>query len=366
MKDVRRPISPIDSESEYGSLVYANSIDNDGELSRSRSKNSSHPGMNTIVLRTGSSSSGRRRQPSGPEQSEFSIDRPGILIGSTAPRLNRSRTPSASSVSGSEEDGPSTRNRANSAAIAHALGLSQTPPSDYGKMGGPGVIRRDGSVGRRKADPDSLEEMEKALKEAKIKTGNKQPSSSGSSSQQSLLYRADTTSSIATSRKDSDVIEHGGGGVKSHRSNTIQTSSPSSPVKLPMRALTSPKFDRDKALDGTGVRKERKERVRKARVCLKCLKAIANERWVSVDGGGVLCEMCWKNMYLPKVSLAFHSYMLVDLIVFFSVSSLQFVNREASGIFFRWSTKRQISQRVLQLRYLSCKYLLLELKLESA
>lgn len=302
MKDVRRPISPIDSESEYGGLAYADSIDNDGELSRSQSKNSSHPGMPALVLRTGSSSSGRRRQPSGSELSEYSIDRPGILIGSTTPRLNRSRTPSASSMSGSEasEGAPSSRARANSAAIAHALGLSQTPPSDYGKMGGPGM-KRDKSISRKNADPVSLEEMKKALEEAKIKTRNKQPSF-GSSSQHSLLYRADTTSSIVSSRKDNDVIGNGSGGVKSHRSNTIQSSNPTSPVKLPMRALTSPKFDRDKALDGTGVRKER---VRKAKVCLKCLKVIANERWVSVDGGGVLCERCWKNMYLPKVSLAF-------------------------------------------------------------
>ena len=304
MKDVRRPISPIDSESEYGGLAYADSIDNDGELSRAQSKSSSRSGMANLVLRTGSSSSGRRRQPSESELSEYSIDRPGVLIGSTTPRLNRSRTPSASSIS-SSEDGPSSRARANSAAaIAHALGLSQTPPSDYGKMGGPGVMgrrRRDSSISRRNADPVSLEAMEKALEEAKIKTRNKQPSF-GSSSQRSLLYRADTTSSIVSSRKDDDVIENGAGGVKSHRSNTIQSSSPSSPVKLPMRALTSPKFDRDKALDGSGVRKER---VRKAKACLKCLKAIANERWVSVDGGGVLCESCWKNMYLPKVSLAF-------------------------------------------------------------
>jgi hypothetical protein len=305
-KDVRRPISPLDSESEYGGLAYADSIDNDGnggELSRSQSKNSSHHGMPALILRTGSSSSARRhRHPSGSEQSVNSNDRPGILIGSRIPRPGLSRTPSASSMSGSE-DGRFTRGRANSAVIAHALGLSQTPPSDYGKMGGPGVMggrRRDSSISRRNVGPNSLEEMEKALEEVKIKTRNKQPSF-GSSSQRSHLHRADTTSSIA-SRKDDDIIENGGGGVKSHRSNTIQSSRPTSPVKLPMRSLTSPKFDRDKALDGTGVKKER---VRKAKACLKCLKVIDNERWVSVDGGGVLCERCWKNMYLPKVSFFF-------------------------------------------------------------
>ena len=163
-----------------------------------------------------------------------------------------------------------------------------------------GGRRTDSSVSRRNADPDSLEEMEKALEEAKVKTRNKQ-SSFGSSSQQSLLYRADTSSSIATSRKGDNVIENGGGVVKAQRSNTIQSANPTSSVKLPMRSLTSPKFDRDKALDGTGVRKER---VRKSRVCLKCLKVIANERWVSVDAG-VLCERCWKNMYLPKVIFFF-------------------------------------------------------------
>ena len=313
MKDVRRPISPLDSESEYGGLAYADSIDNEGnegELSRSQSKNTSHPGMPALILRTGSSSSARRHRPSGSEQSEYSNDQ-GILIGSTTPRPGRSRTPSASSMSGSD-DGRLIRCRANSAAIAHALGLSQTPPSDYGKMGGPGVMggrRRDSSISRRKAGPESLEEMAKALEEAKIKTRNKQPSF-GSSSQRSHLYRADTTSSIAFSRKDDDVIENGGSGVKAHRSNTIQSPRPTSPVKLPMRSLTSPKFDRDKALDGTGVRKER---VRKAKVCLKCLKMIDNERWVSVDGGGVLCEKCWKNMYLPKVSFffGFHVCLLI-------------------------------------------------------
>ena len=343
IKDVRRPISPLDSESECGGLAYADSTDNDSELSRSQShgKNKAHPGMPALVLRTGSSSSARRhRHPSGSEQSESSIDRPNILIGSTTPRPGRSRTPSASSMSGSD-DGAFKRGRANSSVIAHALGLSQTPPSDYGKMGGPGVMggrRRDSSISRRNAGLESLEEMEKALEEARMKSGvmggrsressissrrnagpdsleemeeeleevkiksrNKQPSF-GSSSQRSHLYRADTTSSIISSRKDDDIIENGGGGVKAHRSNTIQSPGATSPVKLPMRALTSPKFDRDKALDGTGVRKER---VRKAKVCLKCLKVIDNQRWVSVDGGGVLCEKCWKNMYLPKVSFTF-------------------------------------------------------------
>ncbi|KAG5219483.1 Paxillin [Salix suchowensis] len=41
---------------------------------------------------------------------------------------------------------------------------------------------------------------------------------------------------------------------------------------------------------------------KKIRVCRKCDKQIDDGRWIAIDGGGggVLCETCWKNMYLPK------------------------------------------------------------------
>ena len=304
IRDVRQPISPIDSESDYGGLAYASSTDyqdDDGRVSRSLSKNSSRPDFTSYILRTGSNSSSRRhRRPSGSEHSDNNTnDRTGILIGSTRPRPGHSRNASASTVS----SGGSSLSRANSATIAQALGLSQTLPSDYKKLGGPmGGMGRSRS-GRRNAGPDSMEEMKKALEEAKIKARSKQPSF-GSSSQRSQLDRANTTSTNASSRKDDDVIGSPGGGLKAHRSNSTQSPRPNSPeskpVKLPMRAMTSPKLERDKALDGTSVRKER---ARKAKVCLKCRKVVDNGRWVLVDGGGVLCERCWKNMYLPKVSL---------------------------------------------------------------
>ena len=321
-KDVRRPISPIDSESDYGGLAYADSTDY--EEDGPQAKNSSLPEM---ILRTGSTSSARRhRRPSGSEQSENDNNRTGVLIGSTKPRSGHSHTPSASSVSSGRDTG-------NSAFVAQALGLSQTPPKDYGKMGGPGMVggrlgRSESSSSKRNVGPDAMEEMKKSL-DAKFQAGSKQ-SSLGSSS---LLYRANTTSTT-DSRKDNDVI-NSGIDLKAHRSNTIQ--SPSSPggksIKLPMRSLTSPKLERDKALDGTGVRKER---VRKAKVCLKCQKVVDNGRWVSVDGGGVLCEKCWKNMYLPKVSFKLLGLFvdLIDHLFSPQVSSLQFIHRKAGGIFF--------------------------------
>ncbi|KAF8212089.1 hypothetical protein K438DRAFT_1226604 [Mycena galopus ATCC 62051] len=39
---------------------------------------------------------------------------------------------------------------------------------------------------------------------------------------------------------------------------------------------------------------------RKPKICVRCEKKIDDGKWVAVDGGGVLCEKCWKNMYLPK------------------------------------------------------------------
>ncbi|KAF8508376.1 hypothetical protein JB92DRAFT_2640971, partial [Gautieria morchelliformis] len=41
--------------------------------------------------------------------------------------------------------------------------------------------------------------------------------------------------------------------------------------------------------------------VPKPRVCLRCERSIETGRWIKMDTGkGVLCERCWKNMYLPK------------------------------------------------------------------
>src|SRR5258708_11827713 len=40
----------------------------------------------------------------------------------------------------------------------------------------------------------------------------------------------------------------------------------------------------------------------KALTCIRCSKDIDDKRWISVENGrGVLCDKCWKNMYLPKV-----------------------------------------------------------------
>ena len=39
-----------------------------------------------------------------------------------------------------------------------------------------------------------------------------------------------------------------------------------------------------------------------ALTCIQCSKVIKDKRWICMENRrGVLCNKCWKNMYLPKV-----------------------------------------------------------------
>jgi hypothetical protein len=42
-------------------------------------------------------------------------------------------------------------------------------------------------------------------------------------------------------------------------------------------------------------------RSRRVKQCASCDKIVDDGRWIPMDGGKVLCDKCWKNMYLPKV-----------------------------------------------------------------
>ncbi|EPS96800.1 hypothetical protein FOMPIDRAFT_136545 [Fomitopsis schrenkii] len=69
-----------------------------------------------------------------------------------------------------------------------------------------------------------------------------------------------------------------------------QRDSVSRPPKLPVRSHTSP------TLGKAGKTSNRQ----KERACAKCAKVIEDGRWIQMEGGSVLCDRCWKNMYLPK------------------------------------------------------------------
>ncbi|KAI0372934.1 hypothetical protein BV20DRAFT_938788 [Pilatotrama ljubarskyi] len=67
--------------------------------------------------------------------------------------------------------------------------------------------------------------------------------------------------------------------------------------KLPMRSHTSPTLP---SLTRPEARKSTSRRPAKTKVCLRCEKVIEDGRWIQVEGARVLCDKCWKNMYLPK------------------------------------------------------------------
>ena len=101
------------------------------------------------------------------------------------------------------------------------------------------------------------------------------------------LFEEDTTAQTAASASSPAMLGLG------------ESPRDSKPPKLPMRAHTSPTLGagRPDSRHGAG-----KRRPPKIRVCAKCDKQIDDGRWIQMDGGTVLCDKCWKNMYLPKVS----------------------------------------------------------------
>lgn len=64
----------------------------------------------------------------------------------------------------------------------------------------------------------------------------------------------------------------------------------------PPDMLKNDRSSQESAASGLARRRE------KVLTCIRCSKDIEDKRWISVENGrGVLCDKCWKNMYLPKV-----------------------------------------------------------------
>ncbi|KAF5386795.1 hypothetical protein D9615_001605 [Tricholomella constricta] len=312
----RRPPSPIsDSGSEYGGLAYADSTDYEddeppAELKSVKGKTNPPPPLplTSSILRSGSIASVNHvRFPSTSVRSDRSAP---------ANAFGHKRDTSASSMSSVSSAGGESR-KSNSAAIAHALGLSQAPPSAYGRLGGPGIgmggragrsasgssssgSRSGYSRGGGGTSGSSMGVMEREVKtlledaDAAIPVEDRRGglTKSKSTGKQRTFGVGEGVGSGSESSIRAPLSANTGTGAKAHRSNTVQAvpaAEPRSP-KLPTRARTSVVKSAEPA----------KERARKPKVCLKCDRKIENGRWVQVDNGGVLCEKCWKNMYLPK------------------------------------------------------------------
>lgn len=118
-----------------------------------------------------------------------------------------------------------------------------------------------------------------------------------------------------------------GASGKPNRSNTVP--GPASPEnkapKLPTRSHTNPSHPHvhSERVKATGeVARIRNKGAKKPRTCARCNTKIGDGRWIQMDSGGILCERCWKNMYLPKVSHLVTDRGCYRMLIRMTVSSL--------------------------------------------
>ena len=333
----RGPVSPISptNESEYSGLAYARSDEDDDDGSRSRGsyrssrsrKRSSPPPpplpSNAAALArqlSGTTNTSTGRLAYSPEEETESRRGAIPIVNGGRPRHTRNDSGASSTYSSASSYDNPRRERASSAAIAQALGLSRTPSKEFGKMGGPGrpLVRSSSNSSSRSAysrtasmlptnGPSAFDVLERSLrnndevKRPDLAKSRSSPNVGGRARAESSMSHSGSTRATEYSEADSTSLPYGGGsGKAAQRSKTVQgITSPdrdSKAVKLPARSKTSASAeDREKvSADGPRVKK------RKERTCVKCHKKVDDGRWIKVDTGSVLCEKCWKNMYLPK------------------------------------------------------------------
>ncbi|KAF5330504.1 hypothetical protein D9619_005302 [Psilocybe cf. subviscida] len=331
----RRPASPVESVSEYGGLAYADSTDYEDEdrdqniddedddfnsrigrrRSRSPPPSTAKPSSAAALALLERTHSKASSIASSRSQVQFgsvrtrsrSNDRAGLRIGGAA----SIRSGSSLSREGSVSSRYSDENEDRLDDLAARLGRSQSNMSKASALSSSSSnhLRARGIVPPNppaRSNP-SISSMVSITAAQQRPVGS---SVSGSIRSRLNVSIDDTKEQAANEAKevsrDDESIFGSANGSKAQRSNTVQgLQSPEAakkPVKLPARALTSPKVEGFRPLIsessssvGAPVKK-----ARQPRTCMKCKKAIENGRWVSVDNGGVLCEKCWKNMYLPK------------------------------------------------------------------
>jgi PDZ and LIM domain protein 5/6/7 len=88
--------------------------------------------------------------------------------------------------------------------------------------------------------------------------------------------------------------------------NTRKRSSTLSPPVSPRNLAPDyeSKSDRQRSArsNDTATRTDKKP-AKKVKVCVRCEKRIDDGKWIAMENSSVLCERCWKNLYLPKVLL---------------------------------------------------------------
>ncbi|KAI0723967.1 hypothetical protein C8T65DRAFT_704616 [Cerioporus squamosus] len=127
---------------------------------------------------------------------------------------------------------------------------------------------------------------------------SKYSSSSSSTESPRLPQRSLSASTSRTIAKSTGALEQPGVPTTSTSSRPFaeaQRDSVSKSPKVPMRSHTSPTLS-------SGRLEQRRSTQRRpaTRACVRCEKTIEDGRWIQMEGGNVLCDKCWKNMYLPK------------------------------------------------------------------
>ncbi|KAJ7172336.1 hypothetical protein C8R46DRAFT_1085593 [Mycena filopes] len=293
------------SESDYGGLAYADSTDyededdDDADLRRANERFGSFGAKSPpppLPLKSNSASSNKPRS-NAPEPTRRSP--------SNERSRDRARAKDATSDSGGSEAGGLKRN--NSTRIAQAFGLSQTPPTAYGRLGGPGMKPASRNSGHSRDDSTGSAQSAYSSKSA-VPAGDRSVSDKGKLEREmdSMLEDTDRrgfskSKSTGRDRSFSPVakrkeltVEDDRRSARSGRSDRSPDSSRTPKVTRPLR--TSPSRERSSTREDP----KPERAARKPKVCTRCEKKIDDGKWVAMDGGGVLCEKCWKNMYLPK------------------------------------------------------------------
>ncbi|EMD38262.1 hypothetical protein CERSUDRAFT_93791 [Gelatoporia subvermispora B] len=161
----------------------------------------------------------------------------------------------------------------------------------------PQPLSSAGSSGKSKVRFPSIDQSESRYTTSTASPRPPMRSLSASTGASAYSARTVTKSTGALDRVMESLLEDPASPVTPTFSPFSPTDNPhdsmNKPPKLPTRSHTSPTL-------GAGSSRAVPKKRPTVRVCVKCDKTIEDGRWIQMDGGSVLCDRCWKNMYLPK------------------------------------------------------------------
>ncbi|OCH93431.1 hypothetical protein OBBRIDRAFT_817827 [Obba rivulosa] len=197
----------------------------------------------------------------------------------------------------SPRDSPpqSPRSESEYSGLAYANSDEEDEGEDTAFASSPQPLSSSGSSGKNKVRFPSIDQSESRYTSSTASPRPPMRSLSASTGMTSYSARTAAKSTGALDRVMESLLEDPGSPVTPTFSPTDNPrDSVSKPPKLPTRSHTSPTLGAGPSRGGASKKRPT------IRVCVKCEKTIDDGRWIQMDGGSVLCDRCWKNMYLPK------------------------------------------------------------------